>query len=85
MARSVCRAARAALRGRELRGAKVQVVWHGAGGGGALGRGLEGRRGRALGGFMRCLSAGCAPKDSPVLCCASAQWFDDDCTDAGSS
>lgn len=60
MARSVCRAARAALRGRELRGAKVQVVWHGAGGGGALGRGLEGRRGRGLGGFMRWLSAGCA-------------------------
>lgn len=30
MARSVCRAARAALRGRELRGAKVQVVaWSG--------------------------------------------------------
>lgn len=46
MARSVCRAAaRAALRGRELRGAKVQVVWHGAGGGGALGRGLEGAEG----------------------------------------
>lgn len=71
MARSVCRAAaRAALRGRELRGAKVQVVWHGAGGGGALGRGLEGRRGRALGGFMRWLSGGCAQNTGgTVLCC----------------